>query len=217
MCSEYSLPDGWNPQFVANSEFFAFVRAVERDLWDNRIASSAEETGHTALEDIEFSACNSLGFPASDITLATVKSDPVRKWSIESTCFGLTGAVGAMPPHFTSWTFSAGDADRSGLRDFLQVIDNRCSALFFRAWERSQWLFRRERAIREQAKVADPFSLLLASLVAPVTSSKVTGPAFSANIPCYYSGAYSSLRRPANQLGAILREVMGIPARSSNT
>jgi type VI secretion system protein ImpH len=118
--------------------FFQAVRLLER------LAPVRRAVGRNAppsAEVVRFRALPSLSFPANKGVYEIMR--PLASSSLPTmvvSFMGLTGPKGALPDHYTELLIRLGrerkDAERTALRDWLDLFNHRFLSLFYRAWEK---------------------------------------------------------------------------------
>ena len=136
-----------NPRAYA---FFQVVRLLERAG-----AVAAAKSGREAPEPagrstdpkraaMRFRTTVSLGFAASEVT--AVRREPGGPPEVNQSVFGLTGPSGALP-HAFSEMVQASVRDRNpGLREFLDLFNDRLTGLFYEAWAKYRLAIEAERS-----------------------------------------------------------------------
>lgn len=131
-------------------EFFQALRLLELLLRDNVPAGDGGLAGH-----LRFHNSTSMAFPPSEVAalwsrtpdnheirsddhlLSSLLDDPDHAIHITPAGFGLLGAGGAMPFHYTEAIAAAERSQHDGgARAFLDVLGNRAALLFYQAWAR---------------------------------------------------------------------------------
>jgi len=136
-----------NPRAYA---FFQAVRLVERAA-----AVAAARNGRELPEPVgrgtdpkkaplRFRANVSLGYVASEVT--GIRREPGGLPELTQSVFGLTGPTGALP-HAFSELVQASVRDRNpGLREFLDLFNDRLTGLFYDAWAKYRLTVETERS-----------------------------------------------------------------------
>ncbi len=147
---------------------FSFYQAV-RLL--HRLFPDREPVGHGSTPDAEpvrFRTLVSLSFPPSavyDLTVPT-HADPVPV--LTQTFLGFTGPSGILPRHYTELLIrlerETRGQERTALRDWLDVFNNRLVGLFYRSWEKYRYYLAFERGECDRDE-PDSFTQALLSLV----------------------------------------------------
>ncbi len=149
-------------------DFFAAVRAFLADR-------SRRPVGTDALPDAEavrFRGHPSLSFPPSQIhALAPPTLErPVPLLTV--TFFGLYGANGVLPTHYTQALIPTvtddADTDHAALRDWFDLFNHRFVSFFYRAWEKYRFYIPFERG-EYRRSAADPFTTSIRGLMGLAT------------------------------------------------
>ena len=136
-----------NPRSYA---FFQVVRLLERAS-----AIAARKAGREPPEPVgrggdpkkaamRFRAAVSLGYAASEVT--AVRRDPGALPEINQSVFGLTGPSGVLPHAFSELVQASVRDRNSGLREFLDLFNDRLTGLFYDAWAKYRLPIETERA-----------------------------------------------------------------------
>jgi type VI secretion system protein ImpH len=216
-------------------EFFQAVRLLER-IYPHLDAVARSGTGK---EVVRFRTHVSMAFPASevyDIASGSSASDsaPATAPTMWVTFFGLAGALGALPSHYTHLLADpAARQQTAAFRDFLDIFDHRLISLFYRAWEKYRFpiAYERRRLAQESAEGAqaagdravedrsrpdlpieeDAFSQYLYCLIGMGTSGLQKRGGLSDEILLYYAGLLGRRPRSAAALEGILQDYFGVP------
>lgn len=167
-------------------------------------------------------AAVSLGFPGAAIKEARRLSDAEARVELAITSFGLVGATGILPQHYTTLVVDRIRRHKDAtLRDFLDIFHHRAITLLYRAWGKYRVAFQRERRAErgigapwaDHGRGHDPFDAVFLSLVGLGT------PGLGGRLRCgddavtYHAGHFSRHPRSAPALEALLRDVFGVDAR----
>ncbi|MFX1675386.1 type VI secretion system baseplate subunit TssG [Paraburkholderia sp. A2WS-5] len=140
-------------------EFFQAVRLLER--W---FADKAQDRQRDVLgQRVTFRNTLSLGFPPSEIEqamsydeagrplaekaarTAALEEGKLEQVAITPAFFGLLGAHGALPLHYTEQIVAREQVKRErAAREFFDVFSNRATALFYAAWKKYRLPFHYE-------------------------------------------------------------------------
>ena len=158
----------------------------------------------------------SLTFPASeieslsiDLAADTPKPGTVTRIQLTPAFFGLLGANGTLPLHYTEWIAAHEYAERDeSIRACLDLFSDRTVGLFFRAWTK----YRPEHAIDVDGE--DPYRPLLLSLGArpaaqPRAHTDDLDPHADAMV--FYRGLLRQRPLSAAALSCILPDYFGVP------
>jgi type VI secretion system protein ImpH len=133
---------------------FAALRSLEAL---NKEHPRIGETPSTASEHIRLSQPPYLEFVASELRGAVEEGG---RWHLDQYVFGLFGPNGALPVHLTELAAQrARHFNDPTLRDFINVLQGRLTALFYRAWAQS------EPAVQADRPDEDRFARSLAALL----------------------------------------------------
>lgn len=132
-------------------EFFQAVRILEKWFADQ----ASTRPGEIVAQRIAFRNTLSLGFPPSEIQSAqsydesgaalkdkaqrtmALEDGTLKRVDITPAFFGLLGAQGALPLHYTEQIIAREQLRRDrAAREFFDVFSNRATALFYSAWKK---------------------------------------------------------------------------------
>jgi type VI secretion system protein ImpH len=186
-------------------DFFQAVRLLER------LARSGGRTpvggdGPPAREVVRFLSKLSLAFPPSAI-------DRIEPPPPESTApprmtvsfLGLTGPSAVLPHVYTEHLLKRNHAGDRTLAEFLDLINHRLIALFYRAWEKHHVIVAHERGGE------DAFARYLFALIGLGIAPLRNRHSFPDIALLKYAGIFAQRHRPAIVLEALLGEVFGLP------
>jgi type VI secretion system protein ImpH len=146
-------------------DFFAAVRVLAAD------APAREPVGGAATPDQEvarFRGHPSLAFPPSQILALDPPAVDRPCPTLTVAFFGLYGANGVLPAHYTQLLIPtvADDLElqRHAVRDWLDLFNHRLVSLFYRAWEKYRFRVPFERGEYRRAD-GDPFTAAVRSLM----------------------------------------------------
>lgn len=230
-------PPTWPPGSVADRLFrepFAFgffqsVRLLER------LAAAGDLGGPagTPAEAVRFRVWNSLSFPPSTIQDLTPPDGPGRPALLTVAFLGLTGPSGVLPRHYTELVMrqerELKGAEKTALRDWLDLFNHRLIRLFHRAWEKYRFWVAYERG-PHRGREPDLFTRALDSLIGIGTPAlrnrlRVThrppGPPAPERVLArvddlallYYGGLLARRPRTAAGLEAVLQDYFRLPVR----
>jgi type VI secretion system protein ImpH len=212
-------------------DFFQAVRLLER------LTPVREPVGRESVPDhevIRFRCHVSLSFPPSQIFDLTQDTDDGMA-HMAVTFFGLIGASGVLPRHYTELLLRL-DRDVRGperylLRDWLDLFNHRLISLFYRAWEKYRFHVPYERG--EYARTEpDTFTRSLFSLIGlgmPPLRDRLRITRFTEHEGAHkarvlgkvddlvllrYSGFLARRVSSATGLEAIIRDYFSLPARA---
>ena len=145
-------------------DFFAAVRAFLADRTRRPVGTDALPDA----EAVRFRGHPSLAFPPSQLhALAPPTADrPVPLLTV--TFFGLYGANGVLPTHYTQALIPTvtddADTDHDALRDWFDLFNHRFVSFFYRAWEKYRFYVPFERG-EYRRTATDPFTLAIRGLM----------------------------------------------------
>jgi type VI secretion system protein ImpH len=147
----------------------------------------------------------SLGFPPSEIWDVTAPP-PEAPGTMVVTFMGLTGAMGALPPHYTSVLLEPGARKQvAALKDFLDLFNHRLLSLFYRAWEKYRFPVAFERGGED---LFSQYLLCLVGMGLPSLKARLRIPD---QILVYYAGLLAQRPRAAVALEGILQDYFNVP------
>jgi type VI secretion system protein ImpH len=117
-------------------EFFQAVRLLER-IFPERAAVGRDYL--PTKEVVRFRTRPSLEFPASqiyDLQEVNEEFSNERKMEMFVNFFGMLGANGVLPPHYTELIIERARYRDTALWNFLDLFTHRSVSLFYRAWEK---------------------------------------------------------------------------------
>src|ERR1700694_739407 len=120
-------------------EFFQAVRLLERLRPDRmpvgRFARPSEEV-------VQFRANPTLSFPASEIQ--SLQEGKNGQAAMSLNFMGMTAPRGTLPLYYTDLMIGRIMARDHTMRDFFDLFHHRIISLFYRAWQKYRFQFRRE-------------------------------------------------------------------------
>jgi type VI secretion system protein ImpH len=151
-----------------------------------------------------------LGFAATEV--ASVRrpkgSSPIE---LTQTVFGLTGPSGALPHAFSELVHLSVRARNPGLRDFLDLFNNRLSGLHFEAWAKHHLTVELERGA--SLELPRPIDAALRAVVGFGLPSMRQRTATNDDTLVHYGGLLSRGARSAQAVEQLLRGATGLPIR----
>lgn len=146
-------------------DFFQAVRILEQL---DPARCPVGRGGPPRAEAVRFRSHVSLSFPPSSIFQVDRPSAIVPSPAMTVTFFGLMGANGALPRHYTELLLridrEGKGAEKYALRDWLDLFNHRLVSLFYRAWEKYRFYVPYTRG-EYAAPEPDPFTRCLYSLI----------------------------------------------------
>ncbi len=210
-------------------DFFQAVRILERlDPARAPVGGGSPP----ATEAVRLNSLVALNFPASAIhDLLPARGDVPPLLTV--TFFGLAGVSGVLPRHYSELLLrverESKSAEKTALRDWLDLFNHRLLSLFYRAWEKYRFDIAYER--HSAGRDPDPFTRVLFSLVG-VGERPLRGRLRVASLEerdgrrqervlarvedltlAYYAGLLAHRPRCAVGLEALLQTYFGLPVR----
>jgi type VI secretion system protein ImpH len=155
----------------------------------------------------------SLGFPVDAIETMELRRSPVagqgRRAEVTVAGLGAFGATGPLPYHYTEYVFERMSQRDRSLRDFVDVLQHRSLAFFYRAWRKYRLPFAWEAEQRDGR--FDDFTAMLSALVG-------LDPKELARVPeggqrwLFFTGLFASRHRTAAGLEAMVAAATGCAA-----
>lgn len=203
--------------------FFQAVRILERmSLVQSRRAHGPRrgrvgEDAAPAEETVRFRSLPSHAFPAVDVHSVRstsgrrVDNAPGPPPELFVTFFGLVGALGALPQHYTRLILGRDREKDSSFRDFLDLFQHRLVSLFYRSWEKSRVTEAYARRHIDPAEGEDLLTTALYSIVG-MSSPAVRGASrLDSEIFLRFGGMFSDRRRNAVSLQQLLTDELSMP------
>lgn len=192
-------------------EFFQAVRLLENGAVPGVRGRAIGHDHEPREEVVRLRGAPSLGFPANAIESVELRRSPVagRANSVEvSVAFGgALGACGSLPWHYTEYVFERlSQRDRS-LREFVDALQHRSIAFFYRAWRKYRLPFAYEAARREGQ--TDDVTAALRGLVGLGTERLRDRLPEGEDRWIYFAGLFARGQRTALGLESMLREACG--------
>jgi type VI secretion system protein ImpH len=165
-------------------------------------------------EAVRFRAYQAVIFPSAAVldakppTQADVDT-PGRRPELAVGFFGLTGASGVLPQHYTELLIRSLRDKSTALRDFLDVFNHRLVSLFHRAWEK----YRLPATYERHAPDEDPVTSSLMALVGLDIPHLRDRLAADDEAIAHYAGHYSHRPRSVAALEAVLSDFFTPPVQ----
>jgi type VI secretion system protein ImpH len=189
-----------------------------------RAGAASGEIGTTTppqAERLKFSSTLSLAFPGAQ--LASVERQETDNGrgvhQVRIAFFGLAGAAGVLPSHYTRLAIDRVRRGDEALRDFLDQFNHRGASFFYRAWEKHRLAVGYERAAARRSSREDLLTQCLYALVgygsnalsATERQSSVLRErlSFSDETLLYYAGHLTHRPRSQRVLENVLNEYTG--------
>ncbi|MBX3443876.1 MAG: type VI secretion system baseplate subunit TssG [Planctomyces sp.] len=211
----------------AQPERFGFFQAVRLLLQSarDRAGASSGDIGTTAppeLEPLRFSSALSMSFPGAEVASIAESSgrEGEPRLEVRMACFGLVGAAGVLPSHYTRLLIDRVRRGDEALRDFLNLLDHRAASFYFRSWEKLRLTAAYERANSVETAAEDVVTQGLYALLGLGTNAlsptdRRTGTLRGRmSVPdeslLYFVGLFVHRPRNVRSLRNLLREFMGL-------
>ena len=206
-------------------DFYQAVRLLERLAAEGgkgeRVAAAVRSVGRDEdpeKEFVRFRVRSALSFQPSPVVGVRFSDEageadgdvaPTRA-EMDMAFFGLTGAGGALPEHYTQLLIRLEREKDRGMRDFFDLFNHRLVSHLFRAWEKYRLPTAYERA-RSTDERDDPITRALFSLVGLGTDGLRDRLPFGDELFLHFGGVFAEQRRSAQSLGRLLTEYFGVP------
>jgi type VI secretion system protein ImpH len=157
---------------------------------------------------VRFRSAPSLAFPVHPIVeVKDVTEEGGAGYEVLVSFLGLVGPAGTLPRHYTESLLERLHIKDAALRDFLDGLQHRTTALFFRAWRKYRMPAAYTHTRRERGDL-DPILGALASLVGRGTRQR--SEPFGANemARVHHAGHFADRRRSAEGLRAMLKGLL---------
>jgi type VI secretion system protein ImpH len=129
--------------------FFQAVRLIERAgvlaarKAGRELPEPVGRAGDPKKAAMRFRAAVSLGYVASEVT--SIRHDAGALPEVNQSVFGLTGPAGALPHAFSELVQASVRDRNTGLREFLDLFNDRLTGLFYEAWAKYRLTIETER------------------------------------------------------------------------
>jgi type VI secretion system protein ImpH len=205
-------------------EFFQAVRLLERVADEHARQEPgwpAEPVGQDRApgrEAVRFRSWPALSFPAAAVHRVRPPvpngqgPDGPAPADMTVTFLGLTGPLGALPPHYTRLLLRRIRARNLALREFLDLFNHRTVSLFYRAWEKYRLPFTYERS-RRDGEGEDLVTRCLYCLIGLGTGGLRDRRHVDDEAFVFYSGHFAHFPRSAVSLEAMLGDYFEMPVR----
>jgi type VI secretion system protein ImpH len=207
-------------------DFFQAVRLLERVAGERARQDPrwpAEPVGHDQApgrEVVRFRTLPALSFPAAAVHQIQPPaphgqaSDEPAPADMSVTFLGLTGPLGALPPHYTSLLLRRLRGRDVALREFLDLFNHRAVSLFYRAWEKHRLPFAYERSrLAGRDEDEDLVMRCLYCLVGLGTGGLRDRRTVDDEAFVFYSGHFAHFPRSAVSLESMLGDYFELPVR----
>ena len=156
-------------------------------------------------EPVAFKVDTDANFPAAELARMTVDAAPP---TLAVSFFGLFGASGALPYHYSQLIADRARIKDYALRDFLDMFNHRLLSFFYRCWKKHQFPIAFETA--QAAGQEDALTLGLWALIGHRTQGLADRLSLPDETFLYFAGHYSNVRPSADALRSILRQTFGV-------
>lgn len=218
-------------RLVAQPGDFSFVQAVrllERAAVfasENQTQDVSQQANHPVArfsppsrEAIRFTTDPSLNFPSTEIEkvegpgFSKKESD---QWEIMVDFFGLTGAMGVMPFHYTELILQRLKQRDKSLSEFLNLFNHRSTSLFFQASSKYRLALEYERSkLHEKSKtLSNNHTQALLSLLGIGTRGLQNRQSIRDETLIYFSGLMSQQVKTAAGLEQMVNFYFGVPVQ----
>lgn len=205
-------------------DFFQAVRILERmSLVQSRRAhgpnrSRVGEDAAPGDEAVRFHSVPSHAFPAANVFAVRgtsgrrVENAQGPPPDVSVTFFGLVGAMGTLPQHYTRLIVARDREKDTSLRDFLDVFQHRLISLFYRAWEKSRITESyARRLIDPHGHDEDLLTTALYSIVGMASPVVRGSTRLDQEVFLRFGGMFADRRRNAVSLEHLLIDVLSMP------
>lgn len=185
---------------VAWVSFFQMVRRLESQS-GRRIGTDTQPRDEPVNLRVDVDA----NFPVAELakwTDGNKLTDGLAKPTLAVSFFGLFGASGALPHHYSQLIADRARAKDTGLRDFLDIFNHRLLSFFYRCWEKHQYPIAFETA--EAAGLEDTLTRALWALIGNRTGNLSNRLSLPDATFLYFAGHYANVRPSAESLRGIL-------------
>ena len=198
-------------------EFFQAVQVLERAAQRTTDTPGRGRVGEDESprhEAVRFGAYQTVIFPSA----AVLEAKPPTQADVDTRgkppelavgFFGLTGASGVLPQHYTDLLIRSLRDKSTSLRDFLDLFNHRLVSLFHRAWEKYRLPATYERHAPDEDSVTSCV-LALVGLDMPHLRDRL---AVDDEAIAHYAGHYSHWPRSVAALEAVLSDFFARPVQ----
>jgi type VI secretion system protein ImpH len=171
-------------------------------------------------EVVRFRTLQSLSFAAGEITKLyqpALTATPETEWpppEMTVTFFGLTGANGALPYHYTRMIMERRRQKDESMLEWFDLYNHRLVSLFYRSWEKYRLPFGYERThLDPQTTPTAPATQSLSCLVGTGTTGLQNRQSFHDETLLFYAGHFAHYPRNAIGLECLLAEYFRLPIK----
>jgi type VI secretion system protein ImpH len=197
-------------------ELFQAMRIVELIAAEENTASDLP-VPETAGRGVDWSRATMrvragvpLGFAATEV-VSVRRPKGASPIELTQTVFGLTGPSGALPHAFSELVHLSVRERNPGLRDFLDIFNNRLGGLHFEAWAKHRLMVELERSAR--LELPHPIDAALRAVIGFGLPSMLLRTASDDDTLVHYGGLLSRGARSAQAVEQLLRGATGLPIR----
>lgn len=185
---------------LSQARSYAFYQLVEylHRLHDDELEYELDKLPQD--ERFLFTSTGSLGFPASDITLANhqINNEGHIKYELEVSFLGMHGSASPLPGYFLD-TVAYEYGHNDGIRHhFFDFFNHRLITLLHRGWRKYRYY------IRYQANAEDGFSALCYSLIGLNNPALRSDPSVPWNRLLTFTGMIASRSRSPEMVSTII-------------
>ncbi len=188
-------------QKIHSVSFCQFLRCLQIEK-GTRIGTEAELSKQSCKLVVDLDA----SFPANELA-AWMQSETRPKLAVSF--FGLFGASGALPHHYTQTIIERSRQKDHTLREFLDIFNHRQLSLFYRAWEKHSFPVAFETA--SASKTEDTVTKAIWGLIGNRFMASRNRLAVKDDYLLYYSGQFSSSRPSIESIRVCVQDMTGIP------
>lgn len=163
-------------------------------------------------EYLRFGNQLSLGFPGASIE-SVERTAQENRYRMLVNFFGLTGATGVLPFHYSELIFQRLKLKDRALKNFLDMFQHRSLSLFFQAGVRNRLPIAYERHKVQKLPGRDSHTQALLSLIGLGTAQIDAGLPIPAEGLLFFSGFLAQKTRPAINLKPMLSHFLGVPVQ----
>jgi type VI secretion system protein ImpH len=136
-----------------------------------------------------------------------------RPVEVSVSLFGLIGATGVLPEHYTELLIRRLRLKDRALLEFLDLFNHRAVSLLYRAWGKYRLPVRHERAARDRGEENDVDRVLWSLIGFGTAGVRRSGGDVKERAYLYYSGHLARRIRPAGDLESFLGDYFDLPVR----
>jgi type VI secretion system protein ImpH len=149
-----------------------------------------------------------LSFPAVELSSWTESTEKESRPRLAVSFFGLFGASGALPNHYTQRMIERAREKDYSLAEFLNIFNHRLLSLFYRAWEKHSFPVSFETSrFSNQESLSHQSLWALIQLRLPGSRNRLS---VSDDSFLYYSGLFSQTRPTLESLRACVQDYLNL-------